>query len=60
QGLDPTNNCQTNETYVKLAVGRDYADVPPVRGTYKGTADHTLSVDVKIQKMESEQMLTPP
>ena len=54
QGLDPTHNCQTNETYVKLAVGRDYADVPPVRGTYKGTTDHTLAVDVKIQKMESE------
>jgi transglutaminase-like putative cysteine protease len=60
QGLDPTNNCPTNETYVKLAVGRDYADVAPVRGTYKGTPDHTLTVDVKIQKMESEQPLTPP
>ncbi len=54
QGLDPTHNRQPDETYVKLAVGRDYADVPPVRGTYKGTTDHTLTVDVKIQKMESE------
>ena len=54
QGLDPTHNRQTDETYVKLAVGRDYADVPPVRGTYKGTTDRTLTVDVKVQKVESE------
>ncbi len=54
QGLDPTHNCLTNETYVKLAVGRDYADVSPVRGTYKGNTESTLAVDVKIQKLESE------
>jgi transglutaminase-like putative cysteine protease len=54
QGLDPTHNCPTNETYVKLAVGRDYADVPPVRGTYKGNTQSTLTVDVKIQQLESE------
>lgn len=54
QGLDPTHNCLTNETYVKLAVGRDYADVSPVRGTYKGNTGSTLTVDVKIQKMESD------
>jgi transglutaminase-like putative cysteine protease len=50
QSLDPTHNCQPGETYVKLATGRDYADVPPVRGTYKGTVDHKLTVDVKVQK----------
>ncbi len=54
QGLDPTHNCLTNETYVKLAVGRDYADVSPVRGSYKGNTQSTLTVDVKIQKMELE------
>jgi transglutaminase-like putative cysteine protease len=50
QGLDPTHNCQPDETYVKIGVGRDYADVAPVSGTYKGTTDHTLSVEVKIEK----------
>jgi transglutaminase-like putative cysteine protease len=50
QPLDPTHNCQPDETYVKLAVGRDYADVPPVRGTYKGTTDRTLAVEVKVEK----------
>ena len=52
QALDPTHNCQPNETYVKLAVGRDYADVPPVRGTYKGTTDRTLTVEVKVEKRD--------
>ena len=29
RALDPTHNCQPGETYVKIAVGRDYADVAP-------------------------------
>ncbi len=50
QGLDPTHNCQPDETYVKVAVGRDYADVAPVSGNYKGTTERTLSVEVKIER----------
>lgn len=50
QPLDPTHNRQPDETYVKIAVGRDYADVPPVRGTYKGTTERTLTVEVKVEK----------
>jgi transglutaminase-like putative cysteine protease len=52
QPLDPTHNRQPDETYVKIAVGRDYADVPPVRGTYKGTTERTLTVDVKVEKRD--------
>jgi transglutaminase-like putative cysteine protease len=48
-GLDPTHNRQPDETYVKLAVGRDYADVAPIKGTYKGTTERTMSVEVKIE-----------
>jgi transglutaminase-like putative cysteine protease len=47
-GLDPTHNCQTGETYVKIGVGRDYADVPPVTGNYRGTLNRKMEVDVKI------------
>jgi transglutaminase-like putative cysteine protease len=50
QGLDPTHNRQPDQTYIKLAVGRDYADVAPVSGTYKGTTERTLTVDVKIEQ----------
>ena len=46
--LDPTHNCEQTEPYVRVAVGRDYADVPPTRGVYKGKAKESLSVDVKV------------
>jgi transglutaminase-like putative cysteine protease len=49
RGLDPTHNRQTDETYVKIAVGRDYADVPPVTGNYKGTIERKLEVEVSIR-----------
>lgn len=48
RGVDPTHNCQIGDTYVKLGNGRDYADVPPITGTYRGTLDHKMTVEVKI------------
>jgi transglutaminase-like putative cysteine protease len=53
RGLDPTHNRQTDENYVKLAVGRDYADVAPVAGNYKGTTDRKLAVQVVIKNLRS-------
>lgn len=50
-GLDPTNNQPTDERYIKLAVGSDYADVPPLRGHYKGTTDRRMTVDVLVEAM---------
>jgi transglutaminase-like putative cysteine protease len=47
--LDPTHNCQLDGTYVKLAVGRDYSDVPPVTGFYKGSLRRKMEVSVNIQ-----------
>ncbi len=47
-GLDPTNNCLVNETHVRLAVGKNFSDCSPVRGTYRGTSDHTLEVSVSV------------
>ena len=35
-GFDPANNMVTDESHVRVAIGRDYADVPPTRGVYKG------------------------
>ncbi len=48
-GLDPTNNCIVNDRHVRLAVGRNFSDCTPVKGTYKGSAEHTLEVSVLIQ-----------
>ena len=50
QSLDPTHNRIPGEDYVKIGVGRDYADVPPVSGTYKGTTERSMDVQVNIQQ----------
>jgi transglutaminase-like putative cysteine protease len=47
-GLDPTNNCIANETHVRLAVGKNFSDCSPVKGTYRGTSNHTLDVIVTV------------
>jgi transglutaminase-like putative cysteine protease len=47
-GLDPTNNVLAGETHVRTAVGRDYADVPPTRGVFKGGANSELTVAVRV------------
>jgi transglutaminase-like putative cysteine protease len=52
RGLDPTNAQQVDERYIKLAVGSDYADVPPVRGLYKGTTERKMEVEVHIEAIE--------
>lgn len=35
-GFDPTNNLVAGDRHIRVAVGRDYADVPPTRGVFKG------------------------
>lgn len=47
-GFDPTNNCVVNETHVRLAVGKNFSDCSPVKGTYRGTSNHTLEVSVSV------------
>ncbi len=46
--LDPTHDREQTEAYVRVAVGRDYADVPPTRGVFRGTAEESLEVAVRI------------
>ena len=48
-GLDPTNNCIVNDRHVRLAIGRSFSDCTPVKGTYKGSSEHTLEVSVTIE-----------
>lgn len=47
-GFDPTNNLLAAERHIKVAVGRDYADVPPSRGIFVGNAQESLSVGVRV------------
>jgi transglutaminase-like putative cysteine protease len=48
-GLDPTVGEFVDAQHVRIAIGRDYGDVPPVRGVYKGHAGQNLSVDVLVR-----------
>jgi len=50
-GMDPTHNRPVDATYIKISVGRDYADVTPVSGNYKGTTDRKLDVKVTIKQI---------
>lgn len=48
-GLDPTFGKDVGLQHVRVAYGRDYGDVAPVRGVYKGHAGQQLSVDVRVR-----------
>jgi transglutaminase-like putative cysteine protease len=48
-GLDPTLGKPLGLQHVRIAYGRDYGDVAPVRGVYKGHAGQRLSVDVSVR-----------
>ena len=47
--LDPTLDKPIGIQHIRLAYGRDYGDVAPVRGVYKGHAGQRLSVDVRVR-----------
>ncbi len=47
-GFDPTNNIVAGDRHICVAVGRDYQDVPPARGVFKGGAGSELTVAVRV------------
>lgn len=49
QALDPTHGRQPDEAYLKIAIGRDYDDVAPIKGQYKGSSERRMEVLVNIQ-----------
>ncbi len=49
-GYDPTNDCPVGERHVAVGRGRDYADVPPVKGIYAGNAENTMRVVVRMTR----------
>lgn len=52
-GFDPTNDMLCGERHIRVAVGRDYAEVPPTRGVYKGGGESELSVAVTVSLSDS-------
>jgi transglutaminase-like putative cysteine protease len=51
--FDPTNNLIGGDRHIRVAIGRDYADVPPTRGVYKGEAHSELSVAVTVSPSDA-------
>ena len=51
--FDPTNNLVGADRHIRVAIGRDYADVPPTRGVYKGESQSELSVSVSVSPADT-------
>jgi transglutaminase-like putative cysteine protease len=51
--FDPTNNLLGCERHIRVAVGRDYADVPPTRGVHRGEAESELRVSVTVSAVDA-------
>jgi transglutaminase-like putative cysteine protease len=49
--LDPTSGADVAERHVVVARGRDYADVPPLKGIYRGSPDSTMTVTVEVTRL---------
>jgi len=54
-GFDPTNDLIVDAHFVKIAMGRDYRDVSPVRGVYRGSRHAEMSVNVAMDALASAQ-----
>ncbi|PHV65915.1 transglutaminase family protein [Williamsia muralis] len=50
-GYDPTNDLAISEQHVSVGVGRDYSDVPPLKGIYTGAGAKDLEVKVEITRL---------
>ena len=51
EAYDPTNDRSVGSAHVVVARGRDYADVPPLKGIYAGGASESLGVTVEITQL---------
>jgi transglutaminase-like putative cysteine protease len=51
--FDPTNNLLGCDRHIRVAVGRDYSDVPPTRGVHRGEAESELRVLVTVSQVDA-------
>jgi transglutaminase-like putative cysteine protease len=56
-GFDPTNNLVAHHRHIRTAVGRDYSDVPPTHGIFRGKTESDLYVAVQVQAGEQPPAL---
>lgn len=55
-GFDPTNRLLAGERHIRMSIGRDYDDVPPTKGVYRGNAQNELSVLVRVRRGEAPML----
>ncbi len=51
-GIDPTNNRVIDERFVKVAIGRDFTDVPPNKGVRRTRGEESIFVRVETRELE--------
>jgi transglutaminase-like putative cysteine protease len=56
-GFDPTNWLVAGDRHIRTAIGRDYADVPPTHGMFRGRAASELTVAVRVTPSEGTATL---
>jgi transglutaminase-like putative cysteine protease len=53
-GFDPTHRCAVDGRHIGVAVGRDYADVPPLRGVFRSDGvDSMMFVDLSVEPVKA-------
>ena len=56
-GFDPTNDLVVGDRHIRTAIGRDYADVPPTHGIFRGRTKSELTVAVRVTQSEGRPEL---
>lgn len=55
-GFDPTNTTFSDQRHIRVAAGRDYADVAPTRGVFQGAGGARMAVDVIVNAVDSARL----
>lgn len=58
-GFDPTNNLIAEIRHIRTAIGRDYADVPPTKGTLLGSGSAASDLKVRVRVTRADTLLPP-
>jgi transglutaminase-like putative cysteine protease len=58
-GFDPTNNLIAGIRHIRTAIGRDYADVPPTKGTLLGSGSAASDLKVRVRVTPADTLLPP-
>jgi len=55
-GFDPTHGCRIDARHIKVAIGRDYSDVTPLRGVYRSFGNkQTMTVELRVEREGQSQ-----